>query len=213
MRIAVEYQPAFEVGGDFYDLVRLPDGRVLAVVGDVAGNGVTAALLMSRMMAEFRHAALADATSPATVLGSVNDAIADLEQEAFATAVCIEMMPHCNTVRIANAGHITPLACIAPGQIAALARPSGPPLGILCGERCVDGSFQLEPGSLLVLVTDGVTAAWEAVNRELADSLGRLTARGLVHPRWLAGAIARIAQSHARRDDSTVLVIELAGAQ
>src|SRR5262245_41675765 len=60
LRVAVDYCPAFEIGGDFYDLVRTGDGRVFAIVGDVAGNGIAAALLMSRMMVEFRFAIAAD---------------------------------------------------------------------------------------------------------------------------------------------------------
>jgi serine phosphatase RsbU (regulator of sigma subunit) len=212
LRIAVDYRPAFEVGGDFYDLVRLGDGRVFTVLGDVAGNGVAAALLMSRMMAEFRHAVATNPTSPASVLGCVNDAISDLEQDAFVTAACVEISPDDGRVRIANAGHLTPLVCVAPGLVAALGRSSGPPLGILSGQRCADLEFCVDPGTMLVLVTDGVTGAWEAVGRDLADTIGRLTVRGRVHPRWLASAIARIAESRDQRDDFTVLIVELVGA-
>lgn len=211
LRVAVDYCPAFEIGGDFYDLVRIEDGRVFTIVGDVAGNGIAAALLMSRMMAEFRYAIAADSSSPAAVLALMNDRIAELEQEAFVTAACVELSPKSGLIRAANAGHVPPMLRVGPGLVKSLCGSGGPPLGILPGQICRESVAEVGPGSMLIVVTDGVTSAWDAAGRELLEMVRTLSSDRDCTPQRLARQITRITEAAPERDDSTVLVIELTG--
>jgi serine phosphatase RsbU (regulator of sigma subunit) len=156
VRVLAEYQPAFDVGGDFYDFVDLGDGRLLAAIGDVSGKGVTAALMMSRISSEL-HRLAADTTGPAEMLHRLNRSMPGVMQDdRFVTVVCVLLdIPNRRWV-VSNAGHVVPILRRRSGAVAGLAYSSGPPIGMLANATYEDEVFPLESRDILVLATDGV---------------------------------------------------------
>jgi serine phosphatase RsbU (regulator of sigma subunit) len=152
-----EYLPAFDVGGDFYCVKHHADRTVDIAIGDVSGNGVSAALLMSRVAAELERD-LSAGERPVEVLGGVNGRLSSLDSDMFVTAACARLDAERGRFTIANAGHLPVVVRRPDGQTFACGGASGLPLGIGPGgwdeeELCV------EPGDVLVLMTDGLLEA------------------------------------------------------
>jgi serine phosphatase RsbU (regulator of sigma subunit) len=157
--VAVEYSPAHHVGGDFFDLVPLGHGVVIALCGDVAGKGVSAALLMSRLAADFRRQCHIAAT-PGELLGALNDELCVLlPDDSFATAVCVRLDAPAGNMRVANAGHVLPVVRRRSGGVISVGRQSGAALGMLPGETYAEQTVPMEVGDVVLLMTDGVVEA------------------------------------------------------
>jgi sigma-B regulation protein RsbU (phosphoserine phosphatase) len=189
------YQPAQQVGGDFFQV--LPDGRggILAVVGDVAGKGLPAAMLVSVLVGSIRTAA-EDTQNPETILRKLNERLIGRSRGGFSTALAAHITAG-GIVTIANAGHLSPYL---DGEEVAL--PGALPLGILGGATYETLSFPLAPGSRLTFYSDGVIEAQNA-KREL---FGFERARSIsMQP---AAAIAEAAREFGQNDDITVVTIE-----
>lgn len=162
VHLATGYRPAYDVGGDFYDAVFLPDGRVVALMGDVAGRGLSAALVMARVSTEFRRLAM-ERLGPRRVLLGVNEWLSQqsLSTEIFVTAACVQLEPARGQWRVANAGHPSPLVRRRSGSVTPMAQASGPPLGLWAGDE-VDYDEQSVPavaGDIVILFTDGLPDA------------------------------------------------------
>jgi sigma-B regulation protein RsbU (phosphoserine phosphatase) len=213
LRVVAEYRPAFAVGGDFYDVVYLPDGRVTALIGDVSGKGVTAALIMARVSTELRRLA-AQKLSPRNILERVDEWFAqDPINESFVTVACVQLQPAHGRWVVSNAAHIVPLLRRRGGSVVRLSEPSGTPLGVglSTGARYDEEHFAAEPGDTVVLVTDGLLTPARGpagtdelrVHRKLTaaredmDVLRRSLFRGL---------------TSRRRDDATLLALQLCDA-
>jgi serine phosphatase RsbU (regulator of sigma subunit)/PAS domain-containing protein len=157
LRVAVRYQPAEEltrVGGDWYDVVRLPRGRTLLAVGDVTGHGIRAAATMVRL----RHtlAALAVTTSnPAKLLNLLNQLVRDDLAEPTATVVVATYDPATSSVTWAQAGHPPPVV-LSGGAARALERPAGMLVGARPHTRYANARVILRPGDTMLLYTDGL---------------------------------------------------------
>jgi serine phosphatase RsbU (regulator of sigma subunit) len=162
--VAAFYRPARTVGGDFYDFIPLPDGRVMFVVGDVTDKGVPAALVMAST-----HSLLRDAAprliSPGKVLGHVNDMLCvDIPAHMFVTCLALVLDPVSGEVEFANAGHDVPYVRTQSGVQELRAR--GMPLGLMQGSPYEEMSFQFEPGDCALLHSDGLAEA-HAPDREM----------------------------------------------
>ena len=162
--VAAFYRPARTVGGDFYDFIPLPDGRVMFVVGDVTDKGVPAALVMAST-----HALLRDAAprliSPGKVLGHVNDMLCvDIPAHMFVTCLALVLDPVSGEVEFANAGHDVPYVRTQAGVQELRAR--GMPLGLMPGMPYEEMRFQFEPGDCALLHSDGLAEA-HAPDREM----------------------------------------------
>jgi serine phosphatase RsbU (regulator of sigma subunit) len=162
--VAAFYRPARTVGGDFYDFISLPDGRVMFVVGDVTDKGVPAALVMAST-----HALLRDAgprlISPGKVLGHVNDMLCvDIPAHMFVTCLALVLDPVSGEVEFANAGHDVPYVRTQAGVQELRAR--GMPLGLMPGMPYEEMRFQFEPGDCALLHSDGLAEA-HAPDREM----------------------------------------------
>ena len=162
--VAAFYRPARTVGGDFYDFIPLPDGRVMFVVGDVTDKGVPAALVMAST-----HALLRDAAprliSPGQVLGHVNDMLCvDIPAHMFVTCLALVLDPVSGQIEFANAGHDVPYVRTRNGVRELRAR--GMPLGLMPGMDYEEKSFQFEPGDCALLHSDGLAEA-HAPDREM----------------------------------------------
>ena len=164
------------VGGDWYDVLALPDGRVLFSIGDVAGHGVEAAVVMSRAREAIVALGYAE-TDPARVLARANEVLI-LQQSQVATAIFGYVDPVSRTIVYALAGHPPPL--VAGPTTRPTIRPyGGVPLGIVRGHIFENETFVAEPGSAIVLYTDGFTertrdvSAGECALLDAAAELGK----------------------------------------
>jgi serine phosphatase RsbU (regulator of sigma subunit) len=151
------YQPAREVGGDFYDVLPLSEGRLGLVIGDVSGKGVPAALVMSSTCTMLRVAAQ-EHSAPGEVLARVNDLLHNtIPTSMFVTCFYGILDPHSGCLRYANAGHDWPYRR-SKGGIAEL-KATGMPLGMLPGTRYDEHEETIEPGDSVLLYSDGLVEA------------------------------------------------------
>ena len=213
---AVSYLPAgelSEVGGDFYDLFRGPDGWML-IVGDMVGQGPEAATLSS--LARYTLRAAAELTGdPARAIAHLNAMLRGQPGVPLCTAVCARIDEHANGVArlsLASAGHPPPLV-VRGAEVTAVGHP-GTIAGAFDAGEWTARDVELLPGDVLVLYTDGVLDAvgerdryGEARLRASLEELG-----GPVGER-VSGLAARLAafSGGERRDDVTVLMLEYRG--
>ncbi len=155
--VTAYYQPAREVGGDFYDLFELPDGHVAVLIGDVTDKGVPAAMVMAAARSLLR-ASGQRVVSPGEVLERVNDLLCpDIPEKMFVTCLYLVLDPSTGHVRYANAGHNLPYARTADGSMEL--RAKGMPLGLLPGMTYEEHEAMMSPGDGLLLYSDGITEA------------------------------------------------------
>jgi serine phosphatase RsbU (regulator of sigma subunit)/anti-sigma regulatory factor (Ser/Thr protein kinase) len=156
-QIAAYYRPAREVGGDFYDVIPLPDGRVGFVVGDVTDKGVPAALVMSATRSLLRASAQR-LIEPGEVLERLNEQLCpDMPEKMFVTCLYGVLDPGNGHLRFANAGHDLPYVKTAQGVVELRAR--GMPLGLMPGMSYEEKETTLEPGDSVLLHSDGIVEA------------------------------------------------------
>jgi serine phosphatase RsbU (regulator of sigma subunit) len=156
------YDPAYEVGGDFYDFVRLPDDRLGIVVGDVSGKGISAALYMARLTRDLRYFALAE-SEPARVLKWMNQAVIDSGQDdIFVTLIYAVLDATNRQLVIANAGHMPAIVRRKEeDEVLVLDRVSGLPLGVMPDPEYQSETYELHPGDSIMLFTDGLVEAMD----------------------------------------------------
>lgn len=155
----VRWRPARQVGGDFYDLFRLPNGRLGLVIADVADKGMPAALFMTLVRTLVR-AAVHAGDPPSKVLERVNKLLTpDSQQGMFVTILYAVLTPTSGELAYANAGHNLPLVYRGATQEVEILRGGGTALGILDTVRLKEYHASLEPGDVVMFYTDGVTDA------------------------------------------------------
>jgi serine phosphatase RsbU (regulator of sigma subunit) len=154
------YQAARQVGGDYYDYVQLPGGRYAVIVGDVAGKGVPAALLMARLSADVRFS-LASEPDPAKAVQQINEGFARFDwQDRFVTMIAAVLNPRTGELTMVNAGHMAPLLRRRGGAVEELGEEAaGLPLGVAPGYEYQAYSHHLEPGDVITMFTDGFSEA------------------------------------------------------
>lgn len=165
------YEPAEQVGGDFFDYIPLPDGRFGIVIGDVVGHGIPAALVMSKIMAEARFLT-ASLQDPATVIEMLNGITCrSTRLGRFITLLMLVLDPKTHRVTLASAGHLPPMLRRTNRTIDTPGRDGfGPPLGTAKDTIYQSHSIQFELGELLFLYTDGITEAENARGQTFGDS-------------------------------------------
>jgi serine phosphatase RsbU (regulator of sigma subunit)/predicted ester cyclase len=157
-QISPFYQPAREVGGDFYDFFELPEGRLGLVVGDATGKGVPAALVMASARSMLRAVAQGTEHSPGGVLGRVNDALAtDIPPNMFITCFYAILDPESGRLLYANAGHDLPYVWQS-GEAEEL-RARGMPLGLMPGMSYEQKEIILDAGDAALFYSDGLVEA------------------------------------------------------
>jgi serine phosphatase RsbU (regulator of sigma subunit) len=208
------YESAQAVGGDYYDLLPLPGQRQAILVGDVAGKGVPAALVMARFSAEAR-AWLRTNTDLAAAVGQLNTLMAPLAFTGrFVTLAALILDPATHTLALVNAGHFSPIVLRqATGAVEEVAPPktAGPLLGVFEGYQYQPLQVALQPGDTVVLYTDGITDAMDVERREFTKEglLGLLKGARGAAPRKLAEEILHAVRKHAagcRQHDDITLV-------
>jgi serine phosphatase RsbU (regulator of sigma subunit) len=168
--VSVVYQPGaadLEVGGDWYDVIALEAGRLLAVVGDVSGRGVRAATVMASLRYSIRAFA-SEGDDPATILAKLN-AMTTIA-EGFATVVCALVDVDGHRIVLANAGHPPPIL-VGDGDARVLETHVGPPIGAVTGVTYQPVVVEVAPGTTLLLFTDGL---FERRGEAIDDGLERL---------------------------------------
>ena len=164
------YQPAGEVGGDFYDFIPMDGGRMGFVVADASGKGLAGALLMVEARAMIR--AMASMTrSPREILIAVNRVLLrDLEKGRFVSAFFVLLDPKRKTLTLANAGHTPLLICREVGATIVSCQPRGLILGVMpdqkFSESIVEETIPIYPGDRFLLYTDGVSELMNPINEE-----------------------------------------------
>lgn len=192
------YQPARQVGGDFFQILSVGSGGLLIVVGDVAGKGLPAAMLVSMLVGSIRATA-EDTHDPVLLLRRLHDRLIGRTGDGFATALAAFITEN-GQVTIANAGHLSPYL---DGREIELA--GALPLGIEGGGRYDAKRFELPPGSRLTFFSYGVVEA----QNQAGELFGFERARAIsTEP---AAAIAEEAVRFGQGDDITVVTIERLG--
>lgn len=152
------YRAAYDVGGDYYDFIELPNQRLALVVADAAGKGVSAALMMAKLSGELKYYLSCDA--PANALARLNDSMCGGERGRFVTLLAAILDRPSLTVTLINAGHPVPLRRRADGSVETVGESiRGLALGLMPGRQYKETTVPVEPGDLWLAYTDGFTEA------------------------------------------------------
>jgi serine phosphatase RsbU (regulator of sigma subunit) len=152
------YQPAREVGGDLYDFLALPDGRIGFVIGDATGHGVPSALIMATTSATLHATAASGVTSPGKVLEKVNNLLQKhIPNGTFATCFYATLDPTYGMLRFANAGHNLPYLS-RNGKVFEL-HAKGMPLGLMPEQEYIEGELVITSQDYILFYTDGLVEA------------------------------------------------------
>src|SRR4029077_14419188 len=194
------------VGGDWYDLFTVPSGDLWVVVGDVAGHGLHAAVVMGRIRSALRAYSLI-ADTPEEVLALTDRKVEHFEIDMMATVICAVSGPPYDRFRIATAGHPPPVV-VGPDQAAQLVNVSvDPPVGVAAGHKRTAVQTALPSGGVLVLYTDGLI---ERRGENLDLGLARLRrSASASDPETVCGDILRaLVGSAAPTDDIAVVAVQ-----
>jgi serine phosphatase RsbU (regulator of sigma subunit) len=207
VRLGAYYMPAearYGIGGDWYDAVPLPDGRMVLIVGDVAGHGLEAAITMGQMRSAAR--ALAPAHGPAALLEALDQFMCSTIKEPLATVAVVLVDPAQRTLRFCLAGHPPPLLRGPDGAVSTLGDATGALLGLETRNR-PEGVVTFAPDSCLVLFTDGlVERRDETIDEGVARLAAALKAALPPDPAGLCNTLVEQAIPHNGRDDDIAIL-------
>jgi sigma-B regulation protein RsbU (phosphoserine phosphatase) len=206
VQLAARYVPGRGVvGGDWYDVFTLPSGKLCVVIGDVAGSGLPAAVIMGRMRSALRAYALQGA-DPGEVLDALDRKMHHFEPGALATVAYAVLDPAMDRAHIASAGHLPPVVA-ATGRAGALADvASGLMIGVDPGARRQVTTLKIAPGTLLCFYTDGLI---ERRGLPLDDGFARLCKAVTAEPPEVACAsvMAALVGTEPAQDDIALLML------
>jgi serine phosphatase RsbU (regulator of sigma subunit) len=208
-------EAAREVGGDYYGYIPLPDGKMAVAVGDVAGKGVAASLLMAKLSSDIRFSMLSE-KEPGPAICKLNNLLYEFtsQLDRFVTLAAVVLDPISHAATLVSAGHSAPLMYRASTREFKDAMPksvAGVPLGILDGFPFETYSITLEPGDSLLLFTDGVNESMSVNNVEFGiEGVQRvLREAGDAGPQQLVERLVNAVKQHATgrepHDDLTVV--------
>ncbi|MBT2442725.1 SpoIIE family protein phosphatase [Streptomyces sp. ISL-36] len=198
-----------EVGGDWYDVVPLPDSHVALVVGDVQGHSPVAATIMGQIRTAIRAYAI-EGHPPDVVASHANRLLLGMSTDLFATCLYADLNMEDGSCWLVRAGHPRPLLRHPDGNTEEVAVEGGPPLGVLADAQYVMATIGLPPGSVLALLTDGLLESPDPrpgdAARRLREALSRLDPS---HPADAADALLEGAPR--RYDDAALLLFRYDG--
>ena len=159
------YEAANQIGGDYFDYIPLPGDRLAVVLGDVAGKGMPAALLMAKLSSDVRYS-LATGSSPSDAINRLNAAFARSDFESrFVTLVAVVIDCKTHEAVVVNAGHMSPYLRCPKGTVSKIGEDEkGLPLGVIDDAEFQSATVTLQPGESLTLFTDGINEAMNAAN-------------------------------------------------
>ena len=198
-----------QVGGDWYEVIPLPGGRVGMAIGDVVGRGVRAAAMMGQLRVALRAYAL-ELDSPAAVAGRVASFMRTLDSDQMGTSVYAVLDPRSGELRFTIAGHPPPLVVSAEGEAGFLDGTPGLPFGVRGDAEYAEASAVLAPGSTLLLFTDGlVERRGEPIDSGL-ERLRGLAAGRSADPSALCERVLAALLDDAHPDDVAILAVHVA---
>lgn len=205
------YEPAKSVGGDFFDYVSLPDGRLAVTQGDVAGKGVPAALMMARLYSDARSHLLTERTIGGAMAKLNNDVVRGGHGHRFVTYAGMILNPTSHELTFANAGHLPPLLRSADGTVKRLGVDhANLPLGVDPDLGYEEIAIELAPGDTIALYTDGVTEANNTANelygmQRLCDDLAAAPDNVNILGEMLISKVEQFCEHRPQRDDICLL--------
>jgi predicted ester cyclase len=213
--ISPHYQPAWEVGGDFYDFLLLEDGRVGLIIGDVSGKGVPAAVLMASTQSVLRAVAQRRGSTPGQVLEEANEVLCTyIPPNMFVTCFYAVLEPESGRLLYANAGHTLPCCKRSAEERTDELVARGMPLGLMSGMPYEEKETTLQPGDGVLMCTDGLVEA----HSPQGEMFGAPRLRSLLgeHPEGGSGFSAALMEELERftgaeweqEDDITLLTLE-----
>jgi len=201
------YVAANQVGGDYFDYVRLASDRLAVVVADVSGKGVAAALLMAKLSGEVRYR-LANEPDLAQAVGQINASMTRRDwEDRFVTFAVAVIDPRDHQLAVVNAGHMAPLLRRANGTVETIGdEQAGLPLGVIDDGQYVMTWHRLGPGDCVALFTDGISEAMNAAGslyglQRLATQLRNIPASATRAGEYLLEDVRRFVASHPQSDD------------
>jgi len=212
--VAGHCRPALGVGGDYYDVFNLEDGRLGLAIGDVSGKGISAALLMASLRASLRGVSLNSAQSFAELMHKVNVLVYEASaSNRYATFFFAAYDPRARRLECVNAGHNPPVV-LRNGQVIRL-EAGGPVVGLLPFAPYTEQALALEPGDLLLLYTDGISEAMTHDDEEWGEDRMIESARKVRNE--TAGEVLNAIFADAdkftagapQHDDMTMLILKL----
>ena len=215
LSLAARSVTCYEVGGDYLDVVRLPDGSHLCVVADVAGKGLASAIVATSFRAAFRSLATQPQPLPLQEMVSrVGQQHWEEGMEArrrYVTAIFARLDPDGGSLEFVNAGH-NPAALVLPDGAVRLIEASGTPLGLLPGIRYTAETVDFPPGSRLLLYTDGLTEVFCGDEEFGSDRLTETFRNGTSHNaeetlELLWAQLHRFSTGGPQTDDMTALAV------
>ena len=214
LTIATRYKAAtsgVEIGGDFYDVVQLADGRVALVIGDVEGHNLIAASLMGRLRTTV-HAYAREGHGPAEVMARANQWLVELNANdpdlaLFATCCFVVVNPATRELAVCRAGHPPALLVPPNGQPEVLDCDAGLPLGVDAAAEYSTTQTTVESSSLLVLTTDGLMLADSADEQHLISLLAMLSPGAADDLELLADDLLSLPRRQTRRGDDVALLL------
>jgi phosphoserine phosphatase RsbU/P len=210
----IRWQTARQVGGDFYDIFLLPNGRVALVIADVSDKGLPAALYMTVARTLIRAGAL-DYPSPARALENVNEVmVSNSSRGMFVTAFYAVLDPQSGQIIFANAGHNLPMIWRAADGSVETLPGGGTALGAFEDYRLKEQRTRLQPGDTLLLYTDGVTETFSPKNdmygedrlTQVVHSCGECSPANLLD--GVEADVAGFRQSAPVTDDITLVALK-----
>ncbi|MFJ2478466.1 SpoIIE family protein phosphatase [Streptomyces sp. NPDC087659] len=213
---AARYRPATatsRVGGDWYDVIRLSEERAVLVVGDVEGHGLESAAVMGQV----RTAVTAYATEshrPAVVLDRAGRLLAQLGTHLIVTCCVVALDTVDGAAEVALAGHPAPLVQLPNGSVGLLDAPSNLPLGVFAPDSYQGREHTLEPGSILMLYSDGLVD-WNSDDPEIRAQALLTASHGQADcdlQRLADRILAEVSATQERRDDAVLLLARYEGA-
>ncbi len=214
--LAVALVPASHVGGDFYDVLRLDDGVLGLVVGDVCGKGVAAALYGAKVSNDLRYLSAGD-TDPASILRRVNGALAADDMDGmFVTVIVAALRIADRRLWLSSAGQPLALVRTPGGEVHSIGKTGDRPIGIVAGATYDRHEYQVGPGEAILLYSDGVT---ESLNRagetfgeeRLLESLRSAGGNASEIVASIRAALREFAGSATPSDDTTLLCMRYSG--
>ena len=208
LRVAVRYLPAgagMEVGGDWFDMFELGDGRVVLAMGDVVGRGVRAAALMGKLRTALEAYAY-DGRSPREVVERLHAVMERQHRAEMATLLYVAIEPDRSSAEFASAGHLPMLIRAVDGTASFVARNASPPLGALPFLRFESSHVDIGPGSTLVLFTDGLVEVRGTSIELRLEEMRRAVEAGPADPEELCDAILTDMLGHTEPQDDVALL-------
>lgn len=210
LRAAARYAPArdgLDIGGDWYDGFRLPEGALAFCIGDVQGHDVEAASFMGQVRICLRAVA-AVVVDPGEVLSRANEVLLSMDRELFATCSLLRFDPETRELECARAGHVPAVWATVDGRYGIAEDDGGLPLNLQPGAGYAVTRRRLTQAGSIVLLTDGVV---EGPNFPIEEGLERVArvvreAAG-ADPDELAAEVMKVADSTGHADDAAVLVL------